>query len=113
MQQVRKGLEVGIKANLLKRIEEVEKTTLCSAVPFLVMITYDYDQMLWKVCEDYLIHDGFSKQKVFFLKHFNEYVAPSGFTGTVLIDDIDCPAELERQEEFNVTTVDRGRCDKR
>lgn len=74
-----------IKAEIIKRIKALEKQIEEVELPDYIMVYYDWGSKDWIVDE---------KNNDSELKHFNhykDYVIPSRYEGTVLLDLLDCP----------------------
>lgn len=77
-----------IKANIIKRIQEIEKQVLSDAIPDMIMIYYDWHS------KDWIIDEKGNSVKSKHYKHYKDYVFHPKFNGTVILDLIDCPEEF-------------------
>lgn len=77
-----------IKANIIKRIQEIEKQVLNIAIPDMIMIYYDWQS------KDWVIDEKINGVKPKHYKHYKEYVFHPKFNGTAILDLIDCPENL-------------------
>lgn len=77
-----------IKANIIKRIQEIEKQVLTDAIPDMIMIHYDW------YSKDWIIDEKSNSVKSKHYKHYKDYVFHPKFNGTVILDLIDCPEEF-------------------
>lgn len=82
---------MGTKLNIKKRIEQAEKTLVSRKVPDMIWIDYDESTQKWRINERYFSENYQEKDKLLFLDHYKDYVIPTDFDGTILIDMMDCP----------------------
>lgn len=90
-----------MRIEILKRIEAAERRISKTEVPDLVMICYDWERGKWNIRETFMKKDGRGNTvegrttKNLYLNHYKDYVVQPDFSGTILLDLMDCPPEFE------------------
>ncbi len=85
-----------IKAEIIKRIKNLEKKVSEMAIPKYISIYYDWDS------EDWVIDEG-NGGCVKHFKHYKEYIIHPQYDGIVRIDLLDCPDDYTGQNLFCVS----------
>jgi len=80
-----------IKVDIIKRIKAIEKQISNIEVPEFVMIYFDWKNNDWIVDEKVRPGD----RNILHFKHYKDYVIHPKFEGTLIMDLLDCPEEMQ------------------
>ena len=80
-----------IKVDIIKRIKALEKQILNSEVPEFIMIYYDWQSKDWVADEKVRPGD----RNLLHFGHYKDYIVHPKFEGTLIMDLLDCPEEMQ------------------